>query len=222
MVAKVKRWSPKYHLVRRWKVSSERESSSLGRLSIKWVHSSQKSYSWSRSLNGKVLGILLTGSPLHKACHCLELLQCYLICPILVKAFRLCRNVEYFTYFYHAYFGAWFVTSSSVSNIRLSVVTSTVLDACWRKKWLKKSVCRKVWGTCWNSAQSKKPSSFLSNFLKAASTRLSLKCSNIRYQNNHDNHPRHHGFKICRRRNPELDKTRTIPKLSLKFLKYKC
>ena len=36
------------------------------------------------------------------------------------------------------------------------------------------------WGTCWNSAQSRKPSSFLSNFLKAASTRLSLKCSNIR------------------------------------------
>ena len=47
-------------------------------------------------------------------------------------------------------------------------------------------------GTCWNSAQSKKPSSFLSNFLKAASTRLSLWRAYKLYIRTIIQHPHHH------------------------------
>ena len=51
---------------------------------------------------------------------------------------------------------------------------------------------RILWETCWNSAQSKKPSSFLSNFLKAASTRLSLWRAYKLYIRTIIQHPHHH------------------------------
>ena len=51
---------------------------------------------------------------------------------------------------------------------------------------------RIFWETCWNSAQSKKPSSFLSNFLKAASTRLSLWRAYKLYIRTIIKHPHHH------------------------------